>query len=190
MNKKIDIQGLDIPKDDVECWWKYPKHRWVYETSRLLDAQNIKWSPYKHELYTEQVPSITLMSTDSIEYTPGSVFVGQHDGEHLLSSVYISKGEIKLLQHYDALSRKEIVELIGNIELRISAFVSMHFQKFTGVITIESIGHVITSIRLRPELDLITNVESVKLIKRIYKKNDLVHIHGLTDQQLHEVLVS
>ena len=69
---------------------------------------------------------------------------------------------------------------------------AIHFQKFTGVLSVETIGTDIYSIRLRPspELALIADIEATKLLKRIYKKNDVVHITGLTDHLLHETIAS
>jgi len=42
----MDKQSIDIkiPLNDVDCWYLYPKHNWVYDASRLFDSQNIKWS--------------------------------------------------------------------------------------------------------------------------------------------------
>jgi hypothetical protein len=189
MHKKIDIHDLDIPADDIECWEKYPKHRWVYDMSRLLDAQGIKWSPFKTDVLQDQVVNMFLHSEKGVAYMPSWIYISNPTGKQVLSEVYIVKGEIK---YVDNITKQVILEDVGGIELRISAFVSMHFQKFTGVVTSETIGTDIYAMRLRPipELALTANTEVSKLIKRIYKKNDVVHINGLTDQQLHEVLAS
>jgi hypothetical protein len=192
MHKKTDIHDLDIPIDDIECWDKYPKHRWVYDMSRLLDAQNIKWSPFKTDALGDQVVNMYLHSEKAVVYMPAWIYINNPVGKQILSEVYIVKGEIRHIRYVDNTSKQIILDNVGDIELRISAFVSMHFQKFTGVITTETVGTDIYAIRLRPipELALVANTEVSKLIKRIYKKNDVVHINGLTDQQLHEVLVS
>jgi hypothetical protein len=192
MHKKIEIQDLDIPEDDIECWEKYPKHRWVYDMSRLLDAQNIKWSPFKTDTLPDQAVNMFLHSDKPIAYIPAWIYISNPVGKQILAEVYIVKGEIRHIRYIDTITKKVIIDDVGGIELRISAFVSIHFQKFTGVITTETIGNEIYAMRLRPipELALVANTEVSKLIKRIYKKNDVVHINGLTDQQLHEVLVS
>lgn len=189
MHKKIDIQDLDIPKNDLECWERYPKHRWVYDLSRLLDAQHIKWSPFRTELL--QNKSIN-MKFNNIFLESGVIFSNITSNNQYVSEVYIIKGEIKNICIRDKNTNEIITESIGDVELRINAFVSMYFQKFNGVISVITYGNEIYSICLRPisDLDLITDSELIRLIKRIYKKSDLVHIIGPTDHSLHEMLIS
>lgn len=183
--------GLDIPKDDIECWEKYPKHRWVYDLSRLLDAQNIKWSPYEVDSSPSRELNLDLYSAETRVRQPGFIYIKNPEGNHLISEVYISKGEIKYLRHIDPTSRKEI-PVVGEVELRLNAFVTLYFVKFTGVITTETYGNEIFKIRLRPQSDLSleSNSDIVKLIKRIYKRTDSQQLLGLTDRSLHETLAS
>lgn len=191
MQKKIDINELDIPHNDIEAWERYPKHRWVYDLSRLLDAQHIKWSPFRTEALTSKVVNMKLESDDPwLEFDPAFIFISPPAGDEVITEVYITKGEIKLLRHIDKKTRKEIQGVIGEIELRLSAFITLHFQKFTGVITTESVGSDLYSIRLRPysELAIDTNTEVVKLTKRIYKKLDIAI--GPTDQAFRESIAS
>jgi len=190
MHKKIDIQDLDIPKDDIECWERYPKHRWIYDLSRLLDAQNIKWSPFETKNLQDLETNLNLESVKSVPYKTSHIYINRPIGNSILSEVYITKGEIKLIRHFNPMTLVEITESVGNVELRISAFVTMYFQKFIGVITTETIGNDIVSIKLRPRLSLAPNAEAARLIKRIYKKNDSVHIIGPTDHVFHESLAS
>ena len=191
MHRKLDTLDLDIPKDDVECWERYPKHRWVYDLSRLLDAQNIKWSPYETDSLKDTEVNIYLESPKNIVYETSHIYINRPEGDHILAEVYITKGEIKLSRYFDKRTRLEIQDFIGTIELRINAFVSMHFQKFTGIITAELIGNNIMSIRLRayPELSSTTNPDITRLTKRIYKKTDLT-LSGLTDQVIRETIAS
>lgn len=192
MQKKTEIHDLEIPQDDIECWERYPKHHWVYDLSRLLDAQNIKWSPFRVDGLADQVPNLYLKSNNNIAYMPGRIFISNATGRQLYTEAYIIKGEIKYIRYFCNSTKKIITEDVGNIELRINAFVSIHFQKFTGVISAETIGTDIYSIRLRPlpELALVANTEVSKIIKEIYKKNDIEHITGLTDHLLHETIAS
>lgn len=53
---------IDFPQDDVECWDRYPKHRWVYDLSRLLDTQNIKWSPFETSSLNDRVSTYIQLS--------------------------------------------------------------------------------------------------------------------------------
>lgn len=140
MNKKVETQDLDIPKDDIDCWEKYPKHRWVYDLSRLLDAQNIKWSPFATDTLHDRAVNMFLETKNQIAYVPAWIYINNPIGIQILSEVYITKGEIKYMRHLDKLSKQDMLDLVGTTELRISAFVSMHFQKFTGIISIETIG--------------------------------------------------
>ena len=192
MHKKLEIQDLDIPKDDIECWDRYPKHRWVYDMSRLLDAQNVKWSPFISKELSDMKANMYLYSKDRIAYMPGWIYIKNPTGKQIISEVFIVKGEIRHISYLDKLSREFITESVGDIELRISAFISMHFQKFTGIISAETIGNDIYSICLRPlsELALKANTITVKLVKRIYKKNDVVQVSGLTDHTLHVSIAS
>jgi hypothetical protein len=109
----------------------------------------------------------------------------------MYTELYIVKGEIKKARHINPETGKELDSLNGEIELRLNAFTTLHFQKFTGVITAETCANEIFRIRLRPytTLDTETNQEVIKLIKRIYKKTDIT-LSGLTDRALHETLTS
>ena len=181
MHRKTETLEIDIPKDDIECWEKYPKYRWVYEMTRLLDAQNIKWSPYKTDVLYDQEANIVLHSTGPINVQSGIIYVRKSPGIHMFSEMYISKWEIKLLRHIDPATQLELEELIGELELRLSAFATLYFQKFTGVIAIESFGNELVRICLRPHIDISkeANTEVIKLLKRIYKKADSTATHLL-----------
>lgn len=191
MHKKTDLNELDIPKDDIECWERYPKHRWVYDLSRLLDAQNIEWSPYEVESMPDREINIKLISDKPNTRQPGFIYLKKPEGRHITTEVYIAKGEIKLMRHIDPTSRLEMETLFGELELRLNSFVTRYFQKFTGVITVETLGNVMARIRLSGESDINreTNQEVVKLIKRIYKKTDIT-LNGLTDRILQETIAS
>ena len=170
MKHKTDIQELNIPKDDIECWLRYPKYHWVYDLSRLLDTQNIEWSPFEiNSLSDKQINNI-------LQTNPGYIYIDKPQGRYTITEVFISKGEIKYMRHIDTLTGRELPSLFGEIELMLNAFVTLHFQKFTGVITTEMISTEIYRIYLKPYLDinLETNQEVIKLMKRIYKKNDII----------------
>jgi len=191
MHRKTDTQELDIPKDDIECWERYPKHRWIYEMSRLFDAQNIKWSPYEVESLPDRELNIDLMSSKTSVRQPGYIYTKKPEGRHIYTELYVTKGEIKLMRHIDPETGKVLGSLIGEVELRLNAFVTLYFQKFTGVITAETYANEIFRIRLRPyfSTSLETDQDVIKLIKRIYKRTDIT-LSGLTDRVLHETLAS
>lgn len=132
-----------------------------------------------------------LFSNHTIIRQPGYIYITPSDGDHLFTEIYIIKGEVKLIRHIDPDTGAELQTLIGEVELRLNAFVTLHFAKFTGVITCETYGHDIRRIQLRAhsDLSLITDSEIVKLTKRIYKRTDTT-LTGLTDRVLHETLAS
>ncbi len=189
MHKKIDVQEPDIPKDDIDCWERYPKHRWVYDLSRLLDAQNIKWSPYEVSTLPDRELNIRLETEKDLIRQPGFIYTKKPEGIHTYTELYILRGEIKLIRHIDPDTGKQIESLFGEVELRLNAFVTLYFQKFTGVITAETWANEIFRVRLCPYIGVETNQEIKKLIKRIYKKHDLT-FHGLADRAFHESLAS
>jgi len=191
MQKKHDTYDLDIPKDDIECWERYSKHRWVYDLSRLLDAQGIKWSPYEVDSLPDRELNMNLETSKAVLRQPGFIYIKKPAGRHLYSEIYLAKGEVKLIRHFDAESLQELPTLIGELELRLSAFMTLHFTKFTGVIRVETFGNDIFGIKLKPhsEFALTTNSDIVKLAKRIYKRTDQT-VNGLTDRELHETLAS
>jgi hypothetical protein len=192
MQKKSYIQDFNIPKDDIECWDRYPKHRWVYDLSRVLDAQNIKWSPFRTNSLYHKTLNMRLMSLDTdITIEPAFIYIEKQEGLHIMTEAYLSRGEVKLLKHFDKETQSEIDVFIGNVELRINAFISMHFQKFNGIITIESMGNCIMGICLRPFIDTSTDInsETYKLTKKIYKKTEVI-INGLLDQVIRETIAS
>lgn len=192
MHKKIENLELDIPKNDLDCWERYPKQRWVYDASRVLDAQNIKWQLTEPATPFEKIPTISLKTKTGVEHYLGYIYTDILPAEHLLSEVYIVKGEVKFIRQLDFHSLKEVDSLPGQLDLKINALVALYFQKFTGVISMEVRGTEIIRIQLRPsysDLGLIDNQELIKLIKRIYRKTEIT-LSGLTDRVLHETLAS
>ena len=191
MHKKNEIIDLDIPKDDLECWNRYPKYRWVYDKSRLFDMQGIKWSPFPDQDLIDTT-SIISLSSENMNTKTGVIFYNKPAGPTIISEIYIAKGEIKYVRHFDADSGRTIEQIAGDIEIRIIAFISMHFQKFTGVVSAEIIGLSIFGIHLHPknsEFALNANNDIIKIAKRIYKKSES-NISGPSDQAFHEILTA
>lgn len=168
----------NLPIDDIKCWEKYHAHNWVYDLSRLLDAQNIKWSPYKTSALNYPMFNMALFVPDTNEYIsnhePGYIYITEPVGDIILTEVYIIKGEIKLMRHIDQITKTEIPNLVGEVELRLNAFVTLYFQKFTGVFCAKTYQNNIYGISLKPlNIPNETNLEVQKLIKKIYKKNEI-----------------
>lgn len=171
MINTISIIDLDIPQNDFDCRDRYPKFRWVYDLSRLLDAQHVKWSPFKTNELQDWLHNIVLVGPNDLRN--GEIYIHRPLGDTLYTEVYISKGEIKLMRHIDPATYQELPTLIGELELRLSAFITLHFHKFTGVVVFTSIGNEIYRAQLHPYAHVFndTNTEALKLKKRIYKKN-------------------
>jgi hypothetical protein len=188
MQKKND---LDIPTDDLDSWARYPRHRWVYEASRLLDAQNIKWSPVPSEQFGFAFDNLSI-KTDQTTHCSGKIYLEHPSGRPLYSEVYISRGEIKFIRHVDPKTGENLTELTGGTDLRINAIVSLYFAKFSGVITCHLVGDFIYRIYLRPqpELGLKETVETLRISKKIFRKTDSYQILGLSDQALQQAHAS
>lgn len=182
---------LDIPVDDLDCWARYPKHRWVYETSRLLDSQNIKWSPVETAEYSIHLDHLSITGNNQ-QYRSGSIYVQPFAGRHLITEVYVIKGEIKHIRHFNPETGEQLPELVGELELRINAFVSLYFTKFSGVFTCHSSGQCLYKLSLRPQSELgqKDTIETTKLIKRLFRKNSQVSLNGLADRATQEVHAS
>lgn len=190
MQRKIDTTDLDIPTSDIECWERYPRYRWVYELSRLLDSQSIRWSPFKTTELSEPHNNIMLYSsTGSSVTTSGIIYTKKHEEPAVQTEVYIVKGEIKLIRHLGSVTDTD--DIIGGVELKINAFVAMHFSRFTGAISIVTHGNDIYRVQLKPQTQLGQNISSdvMKLIRRIYKKPESL-LSGPADQSLRESLAS
>lgn len=190
MNKKFERVELDIPVDDIDCWNRYPKHRWVYDMSRLLDSQNIKWSPFEREDLPHRELNMELLTNSAVVKQPGFIYVDLPKTKPLLSEIYIIRGEIKHIKHLDVNTEAELSSLSGALDIRLNAFVSIHFAKFTGVLSTQSYGTNIYKCKLRPwsnDTDLTTQ----KLIVRIYRKQNVSSIsNGLSDRVLQEIVAS
>jgi hypothetical protein len=166
MTKLHILTHLDIPLTDAECWERYPKHRWVFQSARLLDIQHIDWALTKAEEFPDKINNFNI---DIPDYDPGSIFVKLQEGIEVTSIVYLIRGEIKYITH----QIPDKYEIEGSTELRINAFIALYFQRFTGIISFVSSNTNITAIKLCPTdtyLNSIKDTNQLKLIHRIYRK--------------------
>lgn len=191
MNKKYEKQEIDMPLDDIACWEKYPKYRWMYELTRLLDSQNVKWSPFETEELTHRMLNIDLETKSTVARFPGFIYVEEPVEIPILAEVFLIKGEIKHSRFFDMSKKELILNIPGEIELKINAFTTMHFSKFTGVYVAEIYGTTLYRIRLKPYKPNDDNIEIKKLLNRIYKKNIINSLsNGLTDRVLRETVAT
>lgn len=188
MNKRNEIKDLDIPIDDIDCITRYPKHKWVYDLTRLLDSQSTPWSLVKTPEFSQTSKIFDLDHNTEVLQT-GEIYLRPSDKAPVYTEVFIIKGEIKKHRHLSE-SLEELDQNITETDIRITAFVNLHFGKFTGVCVFKSIGNTITQVRLRPCQANYKQSSSdyIRLLSRIYKKPLI--INGLTDRDLRESLAS
>jgi hypothetical protein len=76
----------------------------------------------------------------------------------------------------DPESGLEVVDVDGGLDLKISAYVAIHFGKYVGAISVETHKNQIYSIQLRPrsQLSQKNNIDIIKISKRIYKSKSLI----------------
>ena len=163
---------LNIPTDDIDCWAKYPKHQWVYNLSYLLDAQNIKWSPFESSSACK-TSSFNFYTSKDISIAESYIYTEIFSKSRYIAEAYILRGEIKLIRYFNKNGSELLETQTGNLDLRVNAFASMHFKKYSGVISLEFADNIIISVKLRSqsELGITANDTTIKLNKRIYKNS-------------------
>jgi hypothetical protein len=180
---------VDIPLTSDVAWFMYPKYNWVYSTSRLLEMQNIDWSPLYMPGKSWAVPEMTDSWKETKKFSPvdysasstpgqplfGHIFITPMVGERLTTDVAVLKGEMKWAAHHtvDEQGNRTLVDgLRGDVELRISALTTLHFRKFAGVISVDTIGHDIVCARLHMTADMVDQYEAdwLKKVIRIYNR--------------------
>jgi len=163
--------NIDVPLNDETAYKLYPRYNWVYSTSRILDMQNIEWAPFSMKGLDHPLKEFGLVD----DTTGGTIYTRQLDGEKLTTDVAIMKGELKWAAHHkinDDGSKELIDELRGDIELRISALTTLHFKKFAGIISVDTIGHDIIAVRLCMTTDVVDQYPEdwLKRVLRIYNR--------------------
>ncbi len=163
--------NVDIPLNDHVAYELYPKYNWVYSTSRLLDFQSIKWAPFVSGVLTHRLPEFPLNEDG---HDPGSIYTNALVGDALTTDVVVMKGAIKWAAHHHIEDGKKVLNdnLRGDIELRISAMATMHFQKFAGVISVDTVGPTIIAVRLCMTADVVDQYPEdwIKRVLRIYNR--------------------
>jgi len=163
--------NIDVPLNDETAYKLYPRYNWVYSTSRVLDMQNIDWSPFS--MAGTEFPLTEFPLVDGPE--AGTIYTRSLLGDRLTTDVAIMKGDIKWAAHHsvaDDGTRELLTELRGDIELRISALTTLHFKKFAGIISVDTIGHDIIAVRLRMSTDVVDQYPEdwLKRVLRIYNR--------------------
>ena len=164
--------NVDIPLNDITAYMLYPRYNWVYSTSRLLDMQGIAWAPFASGDQTYRLEEFSLNSDG---FDPGSIYTKELIGEYLTTDVAVMKGDVKWEAHHtvDKDGNKILLdELRGDVELVISALTTLHFKKFAGIISVDTIGTKIISVRLRMTTELVEQYPEdwLKRVLRIYNR--------------------
>lgn len=171
------MEEYNFPISDYEAYQKYPKLNWVYNQTRLLTEQHIEWSPFPTEALTTGIRPFTFDTNkceffnDVAKLGNGFIYVAPVHGDSVYTECAIVKGEVKWMSHYDE-SFTLNADISGAVDLRISAFVTLFMNKFSGIISFETIDNEIYGIKLRPTQELISSYppEASKLLKKLYKK--------------------
>jgi len=115
------------------------KYNWLCNGIELLNLQKVEWYPFEHGEFVYPVDIFSLEGHNE------KIYIETPDGDEIESSVKVLKGSAKEISHRN--SQGEIItQELGSHNLRIHAFIIMHFKKFSGDILFRSKGSVITGI--------------------------------------------
>jgi hypothetical protein len=142
--------------DDKTAFLFYPKYNWVYQTTTLMDDQQIKWSPFKDEHYKTGLPILNLESSGD------KVYIQESLNDMDTVDVLIYRGELKW-------SSKQVE---GSIKLRLYSIMAKHLMKFSGILRVKHDHNIIVGLSLSfTEEDFHTYPKEVKSkIEKIYSK--------------------
>lgn len=166
--------NVDIPLDDKTAFQMYPKYNWVYSTSRLFDMQRVQWAPFPtSELVEEheEFPFSSIGNPIPLNAGTGVIYTKPLAGDKITTDVAVLKGDVKWATHFN--EDKELLDqLRGDVELIISALTTLHFKKFAGIISVDSIGTKIVAVRLRMTTEMVEQYPEdwIKRVLRIYNR--------------------
>ncbi len=120
----------------------YAKYNWLCNGIELLNLQKVEWYPFEHDEFTYPIEIFALDNHD------GKVYVKEPEGTKVASVAEIVKGTVKYIIHTNE-DNERLIDNIGTHDLRIHAFVIMHFKKFNGSVKFTSKGSVITQIEIQ-----------------------------------------
>jgi hypothetical protein len=105
------------------------------------------------------------------EENPNLIYLAPPIGQRLTVDVIIHKGEVKWVGVIDsALVVSE--DIPGEVDLCINAFAVLYFKKFSGIISVDTIGNHIYAARLRPTSEkCIYPASTEKILNKIFKKH-------------------
>lgn len=169
MTDTLAVISDKIPAQNRDTWTIYPQYITTQQTSMLFDFQHIEWLPYETDRFTVEHPAF------NVEGYPGSIYTAAFAGDHLDTYVAINKGELKWIAHAPHGTYDFEDDVRGSLELRIGAFITTVYKKFSGIVSFESYGENIVAISMSISSDLITSLNDddlVKNIKRLYTRRE------------------
>lgn len=173
------MNDYDIIISDIDAWNAYPKFHWMYSTTALLDAQNIKWAPFETADLDQGIPAFTvglakvyIESCSELDPSECSIFIANMSDRYIRTEALIRKGQLKWFAHFDQVTHKFDESVIGEVDLRINAFVTLYFKKFNGIVSFETYGSNIVGVKLRPTVKLIPEYPAnvFNNLKRLFPK--------------------
>jgi hypothetical protein len=167
-----DIQAIlkdKSPRKNKDAWTLYTKYNRIQQTSVLFDFQQVAWSPFKDDGHPMKHNAF------NIEGYVGDIYTAEMAGDELTTAVAVNKGDIKWITHYDQNTLVQEDDIRGSLELRIGAFVTAAFKKFSGILSFKSIGDDVVAIDLKVDEKFILSLKDEELnknIKRLYNRRD------------------
>ena len=191
-NQTFNNAANSLPINNKIAWLKYPKLNWVYDTTRLLDFQEVSWYPFPIDGVTNTAidsVSLDVLDLDGNDDTCVGVQLEPfpEDREHIFIKelidienestkvdIIIHKGqpveEIYYTEIYDIFTYQTKViksdTAPGEIELKFKSLIAWHFDKFCGIISIEYANNIMLSVQLKAN-DRATPLYSSEIVKKI-----------------------
>ena len=165
-------EDVRVPTEDGDAWQWYPEQKWIYNKLMLAESQGFECGPHGIEpptfpVFSKPIYNMRGMGAGSRvlrsakEYKhlqrPGHMWMTMFDGEHVSTDIAVVRGEAMWTRHavgkpldgsmFDywtvlAESRPEIETYTAN-------WLQRHFEQYTGMVNIETIGSKIIEIHLR-----------------------------------------
>jgi hypothetical protein len=169
MTDITDIIAEKSPRTSVEAWTQYPKFNKVQQTSILFDFQHVEWQPFADDKFNVEHDAY------NIEGYTGKIYTKELKGDELTTYVAINKGEIKWIAHAPKGTYAFEEEIRGSLELRIGAFITTVYKKFSGIVSFDSVGDDVVAVNMHINKDFaeaITDEDLAKNIKRLYSRRE------------------
>lgn len=163
---------IPISTDDRDSFELFPRHRWVYDKTRICKTQKILHAPYGREppiypVFSKPITNLRGMGIDShklaskkdyLNYCrPGHFWMEYLTGDHISSDAALINGKIVWQAHVRGITAKEgtfdhwhiMSDSLPSLENYYRAWLDEYLKDYTGLVNIESIGGKIIEVHLR-----------------------------------------